>query len=266
MTIINGQTLIDQFETFAPQSLAVPGDPVGIQIGDATKPVHTVLTTLDVRPEVVEEAVALNADMIFAHHPAVFRPAPNLNFANPQNAMYGELIKHGILVYAAHTNLDRAAGGMNDWLAAALQLEDVRPFINEGDEANMGRIGQLTAPVALAAFVQQVKTAFGVKGLRVIAEDLQQPVQQVAILGGDGGKFYHAAQAAGADVYVTGDVYYHTGHDMLAAHMPVIDPGHHIESIMKAEVRRLLIGWAEANNWSLHIVASTLNTNPFTFM
>ncbi|WP_204122805.1 Nif3-like dinuclear metal center hexameric protein [Lacticaseibacillus mingshuiensis] len=264
--MVTGKTLIDRFERFAPKSLAVPGDPIGIQIGDATRQVHTMLVTLDVRPEVVEEAIRVNADMIFAHHPAVFRPAHNLNYADPQNRMYGDLMKHDILVYAAHTNLDRVAGGMNDWLSAALGLDEVQPFIESGEEANMGRIGTLPAPVSLGDFVQQVKDTFAVRGLRVIARDLDRPVQKVAVLGGDGGKFFRDAKLAGADVYVTGDVYYHTGHDMLAADMAVIDPGHHIESIMKDNVRALFITWAQAEDWPLHVVASQLNTDPFTFM
>ncbi|WP_179395456.1 Nif3-like dinuclear metal center hexameric protein [Lacticaseibacillus absianus] len=264
--MLTGQTIIDQFEQFAPRSLAVPGDPVGIQIGDATRPVHTVLVTLDVRPEVVEEAIQLNADMIFAHHPAVFRPAANLDFADPQNRMYGRLIEHGILVYAAHTNLDRATGGMNDWLANAMGLTQIRPFIATGDEANMGRIGDLAEPMRLDHWASTLKARFDLQGLRVIATDLTRPVQTVAVLGGDGGKFYRDAQAAGADVYVTGDVYYHTAHEMLAADIPVIDPGHHIEAIMKAQVRARLIDWAQSEDWPVQVIASQLSTDPFHFM
>lgn len=264
--MLSGNDIITQFEQFAPQTLAVPGDPVGIQIGDGTRAVHTVLVTLDVRPEVVDEAIALNADMIFAHHPAVFHAPRNLNYADPQNAMYGELAKHDILVYAAHTNLDRANGGMNDWLAEAMHLTDVKPFIEAGDEANMGRVGELKTATTVEAFARELKSIFNVDGLRVIADDLTLPVQTVAVVGGDGGQFYPDALKAGADVFVTGDVYYHTGHDMLAHDLPVIDPGHHIESIMKNKVRELLIGWAEQNNWPLHVVASTLNTDPFTFI
>lgn len=264
--MLTGDDVIHRFEQFCPPSLAVPGDPIGIQLGDATKPVHTVLVTLDVRPEVVQEAIAVNADMIFAHHPAVFHAPRNLSLADPQNRMYAEILKHDLLVYAAHTNLDRVAGGMNDWLAAALDLDQVIPFIGTGDEANMGRVGLLAAPVPLRTFVTQVKTTFKLQGLRVIARDLDRPVQRVAVLGGDGGKFYGEAKAAGADVYVTGDVYYHTGHEMLAADLPVIDPGHHIESIMKDQVRSLLIDWAQESDQPLHVLASQLSTDPYTFL
>lgn len=264
--MVSGLQLINQIEQLAPTSLGMPGDPIGVQVGDVNREVKTVMVTLDVRPEVVEEAVANQVDMIIAHHPAMFRPVGNLDYRDPQKRMYGELAKHDILVYAAHTNLDRAPGGMNDWLASALKLQAVVPFIEEGDACHMGRVGQLEVAMPLRDFVQEVKRAFGLHGLRVIAEDLSKPVQKVAVLGGDGGKFYLDAQAAGADVYITGDVYYHTGHDMLAHHMPVIDPGHHVEVIMVNQVRTLLQEAAQANDWPLSVLASTVNTEPFTFM
>ncbi len=100
----------------------------------------------------------------------------------------------------------------------------------------------------------------------MIANDLSRPVKKVAILGGDGGKFFNLAQQKGADVYVTGDVYYHTGHDMLAADLPVIDPGHHIESICIPRLASLFQKWATENNWPLQVIQSKINTDPFTFL
>mgnify|MGYP003361594547 FL=1 len=88
----------------------------------------------------------------------------------------------------------------------------------------------------------------------------------MAVLGGDGGKFYPQALRAGAQAYVTGDVYYHTGHDMLAAGLTVIDPGHHIESICKSQLTKLFDQWRVQAGWPIEIVASQLNTDPFTFI
>ncbi len=41
-----------------------------------------------------------------------------------QGRMIEKLLKHEIAVYAAHTNLDVANGGVNDLLAEALGLEN----------------------------------------------------------------------------------------------------------------------------------------------
>ncbi|WLV79345.1 Nif3-like dinuclear metal center hexameric protein [Lacticaseibacillus parahuelsenbergensis] len=262
----SGKQIINRFEDYAPLSLAWERDPSGLQLGNPERTVKTVLVTLDVRPEVVEEAEAVHADMIFSHHPAMFRPVHNLDLRVPQNAMYAQILKDDLLVYSAHTNLDRVQEGMNDWLAEALGLSQVVPFINEGEGANMGRIGLLPEPVRLEAFVEQVKAAYNVKGLRVIARDLDRQVQRVAILGGDGGDAFNDAKEAGADVFITGDVYYHTGHDMLAADLPVIDPGHHIEAIMKGKVAALINEWAAVEGWDVKAIPSKLSTDPFTFM
>lgn len=118
--------LIDRFESFAPKTIAFTNDPVGLQIGNVNDDIKRVLVTLDVRPEVVDEAIKQNCDMIFSHHPLIFRPIKNLDLSNPQNQMYAKLIQNSILVYSAHTNLDVAKGGMNDWLAEAMGLNHVQ--------------------------------------------------------------------------------------------------------------------------------------------
>ena len=335
--------LIARFEKFAPLKLKWEHDPTGLQIGDPHQDVHKVLVTLDVRPEVVQEAITIGADMIFAHHPVMFRPANNLDYQDPQKAMYAELAAHHILVYAAHTNLDCAEGGMNDWLAAVLDLQNVQglvpgyhaqavkltltvptdqvetvqeyltntvgatldryavnsgeqfsvdlladqvstavagindlaadrwdyqvvPLLSGGHQYYMGRVGDLPTPLSAQALAEQCKQAFGVSGLRLVSADSQQRISRVAVLGGDGGKFYPQALQAGAQAYVTGDVYYHTGHDMLAAGLTVIDPGHHIESICKPQLTSLFNQWRVQAGWPIEIVASQLNTDPFIFI
>ena len=110
-----GNQLIARFEKFANPQLAEKWDHVGLQIGNPDLPITRLMTTLDVRPEVVDEAIEQNVDFIFAHHPIMFHPAKDLDTRDPQNAMYAKLLANNITVYAAHTNLDTASGGMNGW-------------------------------------------------------------------------------------------------------------------------------------------------------
>ncbi|MCK8606470.1 Nif3-like dinuclear metal center hexameric protein [Apilactobacillus ozensis] len=267
---MKGIDLVSRFEQFAPKDIAVKSDPVGLQIGSLDAEVHKVMTTLDVRPEVVDEAIDHNVDFIFAHHPVMFRPAKNLDLSVPQNMMYAKLIKHNITVYAAHTNLDNAFDGMNDWLAEALQLQNTEGLsfmLNKYDkDFYMGRIGELATEMPLNKFTNLCKQIFNVKGLRLISNNPQKIVKRVAILGGDGGKFYHDAIKKHADVYITGDVYYHTGHDMLADGISVIDPGHHIESICKQKLLKIFSNWNHQYEWDIEVIASKINTDPFTFI
>jgi len=262
---------VERFEQFAPKSWAEPWDVPGLQLGDLNASIHKILVTLDVRPETVQEAIDCHADFIFAHHPAMFHPAKTLDLSVPQNRMYAKILAHHLTVYAAHTNLDSAPGGMNDWLAAALGLQATTGLVPSNGqgatpEITMGRIGDLAQPTTVRAFAERCKAIFHIDGLRLISHTPDAPVSRVAVLGGSGSEFYTAAVAQGADVYVTGDVSYHPAHDMLAAGLSIVDPGHHIESICQDHLTQLFTQWAGENDWPIAVQATTLNTDPFTFL
>ncbi|MFT9373005.1 Nif3-like dinuclear metal center hexameric protein [Liquorilactobacillus hordei] len=365
--------IVARFEQFAPQSWAEEGDPVGLQIGSMQQTVHKMMVTLDVRPEVVAEAVKNNVDFIFAHHPALFRPIRKFDLENPQNKMYAELIKHDITVYAAHTNLDNANQGMNDWLASLLDLQDIEPLLPQhedklfrlavfvpqaaaetvrnaltaagagkigeyqdcsytisgmgrftpqaaanptignlleptevaedkievvfpkkicsrilkvmrtvhpyeepafdlfevqgnGSRYGMGRVGNLKKSVTISSFAEYCKTKFEIPHLRVVTGDITRKVSRIAILGGSGSQFYKDVLKKKADVYVTGDISYHTGHDIIASGLTAIDPGHHIEQVCKPHLQNLFEQWNNENKWQIEVIQSEINTDPFIFI
>ncbi len=229
-----------------------------------------MMTTLDVRPEIVQEAINKHVDFIFAHHPVMFRPAKNLDLSNPQNKMYADILKNNITVYAAHTNLDNANGGMNDWLAETIKLQNVKGLVLHDTNINginhyMGRIGNLSHSMSVRELSELCKKEFKVSGLRLVTNDVNHLIKRVAILGGSGGKFYPIALKKGADLYITGDLYYHTSQDMLAYGLDAIDPGHHIESICKVKLQTIFQKWNQENDWKIEVITSEINTDPFTF-
>lgn len=127
MKKVNGHEIIQLFESWSPKKFAcMPNDPIGLAIGTLNKEVSKVLVTLDVTHEVVDEAIEQGCALIIAHHPPIFMKLSNLRTDNPQGALYEKCIKNDIAVYAAHTNLDVAPGGVNDLLADALQLIDCK--------------------------------------------------------------------------------------------------------------------------------------------
>ncbi|WP_314737603.1 Nif3-like dinuclear metal center hexameric protein [Limosilactobacillus urinaemulieris] len=269
-----GNELIQRFEQFVSPQLAESWDNPGLQLGNPDRPINRLMTTLDVRPAVVQEAIKQDVDFIFAHHPVMFHPAKNLDTRIPQNEMYAQLLNHGITVYAAHTNLDTANGGMNDWLAARLRLTNLEPLVEagidpvSGQPVGMGRIGTLNGSMNAREFAQYCMRIFNVNGLRWLAAsaDLDKPIRRVAVLGGAGQDFWQTAVKKGADAYVTGDVTYHFGHDMVANHLTVVDPGHHIEAICESCLADLFEQWKKENNWNFTIIRNKLNTDPFNFM
>ncbi|WP_372662952.1 Nif3-like dinuclear metal center hexameric protein [Cohnella sp.] len=118
-----GETIIQLMERLAPKHYAVPDDKIGLQVGSAAKEIRRVLVTLDVTPAVVEEAAALGAELIIAHHAVIYRPLAHLRTDTPAGALAASLLRKDIAVYISHTNLDTAEGGINDWMAEALELK-----------------------------------------------------------------------------------------------------------------------------------------------
>lgn len=123
-------------ENLAPLSLALPGDPAGLQAGDPHAPVQKALVALDLDEAVLEEAVAKKAGMVVTHHPLLFEPLYSLDESKPQNALVAAAIRSRIAVYSAHTNLDAAPRGVNYVLAERLGLaeEDRRVLKVTGTE------------------------------------------------------------------------------------------------------------------------------------
>jgi putative NIF3 family GTP cyclohydrolase 1 type 2 len=112
---------------------------------------------------------------------------------------------------------------------------------------------------------ERVKQAFDVSCLRIVG-DLDRQVQKVAVLGGSGSRFVSAARCSGADVFITGDIDYHTALDALADGMALIDPGHNAEKIMKKRVAEYLRAELAAKRYDTRVSASEVDTDPFRFM
>ncbi|EFJ70326.1 dinuclear metal center protein, YbgI family [Lactobacillus paragasseri JV-V03] len=246
-----------------PEEIASEGDPVGMQIGSMEAEVTKVMTTLDVRPQVVDEAIEKGVDLIISHHPVMFRPAKNLDFSDPQNAMYGKLIANGITVYSIHTNSDKAQNGSADWQAEELELRDVEPFALDADGIAIGRKGKLPKSMTAKEFAYYVKDKMQIPMARLITADNDKIISTVAFICGDGGKFWRQALVDGVDAFITGDVYYHVGHDMISAGLTVVDPGHYTEKLFKYKVGERLEKWNKDYNWNVPVVISEVSTNPF---
>ncbi|MFH1429529.1 MAG: Nif3-like dinuclear metal center hexameric protein [Candidatus Margulisiibacteriota bacterium] len=117
------KALIGFLNKVAPPHLACPWDKIGLQVGDKETEVNKVLVALDVTEKTVRKAVKQQADVIVAHHPLIFNTLDKLDFSKPQGKLLKLLIENNIAVYVMHTNLDAAAGGVNDVLAQEYGLD-----------------------------------------------------------------------------------------------------------------------------------------------
>lgn len=120
--MINIRELTGFLEDFAPLSSQAGFDNCGLLVGDPSWEVSGVLVTLDCIESVVDEAIALGANIIVAHHPIVFSGLKKLNGKSYIERTVLKAIKNDIAIYAIHTNLDHHIQGVNDEIANRLGL------------------------------------------------------------------------------------------------------------------------------------------------
>ncbi|QGH02212.1 Nif3-like dinuclear metal center hexameric protein [Streptococcus dysgalactiae] len=262
---MKARTLIDAYEAFCPLNLSMEGDVRGLQIGSLDKDIHKVMVTLDIREQTVAEAIAKGVDLIITKHAPIYKVVKDL-VSSPQRDILLDLVKHDIAVYVSHTNIDIVPGGLNDWFCDLLEIKETTYLSETKEGFGIGRIGTVEQQ-SLEELASKVKRIFNLDAVRIVRYNTANPlVSKVAICGGSGDDFYSVALQKGADVYITGDIYYHTAQEMLTEGLMGIDPGHHIEVLFTEKIREKLQGWKEENDWDVSIISSEASTNPFSHL
>lgn len=190
-------------DRIAPFDTALEFDNAGLLVEREDGEVKTVAVCLDITEETVNSAKNVGAELIVSHHPVIFSPLKKLNTASPVYM----LAKADIAAICAHTNLDAAAGGVNDALAEALGMTDVTP-LSDGDDryppmARMGFVPEMTAD----RFAAYVKEKLGCGAVKYVPSN--GTVKKIAVCGGAGEEFIFAAMERDCDALVTGESKHH---------------------------------------------------------
>ena len=263
--MVKCQDVMQAMERIAPRRLAEEWDNPGLLVGSPHDEVRKILVALDVREETVERAIEDGCDLIVAHHPLIFRALKALRTDDATGCKIARLIKADIAVFAAHTNLDSAAGGVNDVLAERLEMHDVAPLVEGAadSEPGLGRIGSLRAEFSLEDFAALVKEKLGLSSMRVACAG-ERRISRVALCGGSGAEFVGRAAAKGADAYVTGDVKYHDAERAIGLGIHVLDAGHFATE--QPIVARLAERLKKELGDGVEIVAETKSSDFFKFI
>lgn len=229
--------IFDLLQEKAPFELAEPYDNVGLLVGSGDGAVTTVLVTLDITHDAIDAAVKAGAELIVSHHPVIFEP---LHALEGGSVPY-RLAQQGIAAICAHTNLDRAVGGVNDCLCERLGLSNVRL----GPDG-MCRLGELPQPLSAEEFG------------RLVARMLDTPVRlkaggdavrTVALCGGGAGDRVLPLLGE-ADAALTGEVKHHVWLEVPPA-KTMADGGHYATEVV---VTDRLVEWISAAFPSLSVV------------
>lgn len=201
---------VSLLEEIAPPELGEEWDNVGLLAGDPRSPLRRLHACLTLTPEVVEEAIAAQADLVVTHHPLPFRGVKTLTTDTVDGGSLWRLLGAGVAVYSPHTAYDSADNGINAQWADRLSLAEPRPLApaeNRVDGAGAGRIGRWDG-VGFDALVDAVKSAVNLPQVRFVGMKLRGPIR-VAVACGSGGSLLDLAIAAGCDVFLTGEMTFH---------------------------------------------------------
>jgi dinuclear metal center YbgI/SA1388 family protein len=101
---------------------------------------------------------------------------------------------------------------------------DVFGLENENASFGCGAVGNLESEILLGDFMETLKLTLAIPFLKYVG-DIACKIRRVAVCGGSGSKLLSAAVQQKADVFITGDISYHTFHDALGK-ICLIDAGH----------------------------------------
>src|ERR1700754_2279242 len=118
--------VVDLIHGWYPPATADDWDAVGLVYGDPAATVSKVMFAVDPAPEVAREAAEWGADLLVVHHPLFLKPVHGFPATTPKGRTLATLAGAGCALLTAHTNADRAVGGVSEAMARALGLTDVR--------------------------------------------------------------------------------------------------------------------------------------------
>ena len=237
------KTILAYLEQLAPVAMKLDFDNVGLLTGRSNSSIQTALLALDITTAVIDEAIALGAGLILSHHPIILSPLHQMTDANLQGQKLLKLARHDIASICMHTNLDAATGGINDLLAARLDLSKTELLWKTGElngtPFGLGRVGTLASPIPMSSFLPQVQARLKSHGLRY--HDAGRPVHKLAVMGGSGSDLVKNAAAMGCDTYLLGEVKYHAFLEAAELGLNLIEADHYCtENIIIEALEKIL--------------------------
>jgi len=358
--------LVNYLESKVPPAFQESYDNAGMQVGDPESIVNSVLLSLDVTEEIIDEADAKGCRLIISHHPLIFQPLKSISGRTAVERIIHKAIHKNISIYSMHTNLDIIRGGVSYRMAEKLQLRNTKVLIPLGNKllklvvfvpvdhaekvrdaifnagtghignydrcsyniqgegtfragpgskpfagehgrehteaeirvetvlpeylkgtvvkamidshpyeevaydlyrientipgAGLGCIGELSRSITDADLIERLGKVFEAKGIRHTLITGRK-IKQVAVMGGSGGAYIRKAISAGADVFVTADIKYHSffeaGNDIF-----LVDIGHYESEKPALEILDELI---TKKFPKFAVLFSEINTNPVNY-
>lgn len=225
----------------SPEEYALDWDNSGLLLGREEKEIRKILVVVDVDDDVVQKAVDEKVDLILSHHPLLFQSRKRITDEEFIGRRILKLLQNDIAYFAMHTNYDICR--MGKLAAETIGISECEPLEEtgewEGQPCGIGICGRLDEPEMLSDFAKRVKDRFDLEEIRCFGEDTM--VSRIAVCPGSGGSVAEQAILKHADVFLSGDIGHHTGIDMVARGVAVLDAGHYgLEYLFMEDMKEFL--------------------------
>ncbi len=249
--------IIEIIESIAPPHLAAPWDNCGIQVASQNTEVAHMALCLDPTPQSIQEALEKGATFILSHHPLLIQGRLPHKL-DAYHEVLRLLFTHNALLYAAHTSLDINIQGPAGWLAQVLHLKNIKPLeqvdnMPNGNVAGFGIVGDLEKPMEHDDLIEKLKQHLNLNTATFCGACTKKAYSKIAYCPGSGASFMHKAKALAADIFITGDVKYHSA---LESPLCMLDVGHHsLEEEMMRQLAKQLN--SQLSGVRIEFIAST---------
>jgi len=201
----------DRFKDYGPNGLQVEGRPE----------VARLMSGVTASRDLIDEAVAWEADALLVHH-GLFWRGQDGRIVGWMKERLARLLKHDISLYAYHLPLDAHAELGNNAQWAQLLGWRADAWCGDQDLVQLGATGELQTLPQLAMAVGQ---ALGREPTVVRGDG--RLLRRAAWCSGGAQGYFEAAIAAGADVFLTGEISEPQAHLARETGVAFLACGHH---------------------------------------
>lgn len=262
--------LISVLDNLADPRLAEEWDNVGLIAGAPEMEISAIMVALDPTLDVLEEALSRGCNALVTHHPLIFAALKFVRTDYPEGRMLARALTSHMAILASHTNLDKVSGGVSDTLALQLGLCNIRVLAPEPNscvegENGFGRIGEFPAPLTYEDFVVLLKRKLALPYVKMAGVPPVE-ISKVAVCGGSGSELALQAMAAGAQVYLTGEIKHSVARWAESERFCLVDGGHYAtENLMVKELAAMINRSITASGHAVSVVTSERQSCPFKY-
>jgi len=260
--------IIKLIDEFFPLKLQEKYDNSGEQVVFEDENVESILFSLDVDINTVEEAIQKKCNLIVTHHPFFFNPLKKIKNTNPDGKLLIKLIENKISLYAAHTNLDSVYFSK---LSSKIGFDSDIPIyrnlkIDDGNNYGFGSIVSLDVSMSLIEVVNKVKKSLELEYILYSGAD-NWDIKSIGFLNGAGGsKIFDLVDNRELDCIVTGDATFHGVKYAFDNNVACIDAGHFgtekiLIDFLILDIQDVLT--KNGYNKQINLIKSNTSVNPF---